>query len=248
MKAPSIVVFDVNETLLDLETIRPTFERMFSDPAAMRLWFAGLITYSEALTLSGVYVPFTDIGGAVLRMLAAARGASVADADVAELVDRFASMPPYHEVPGALRRLRDHGFRLFTLTDNTLEISGRQLEKGGLINLFERRFSVDETVKRHKPAQEAYHFVANELGADPADICLVACHVWDTIGALAAGWQAALILRPENALLDVGPQPGYVGKDLDEIADQLLAVKGSTSAGPGESVGATSPSRTGARG
>ncbi|HTW09705.1 MAG TPA: hypothetical protein VME46_19530 [Acidimicrobiales bacterium] len=37
------------------------------------------------------------------------------------------------EVPGALRRLRDHGFRLFTLTDNTSEISGRQLERGGVI-------------------------------------------------------------------------------------------------------------------
>jgi 2-haloacid dehalogenase len=26
-----IIVFDVNETLLDLETIRPTFDRIFGD-------------------------------------------------------------------------------------------------------------------------------------------------------------------------------------------------------------------------
>lgn len=69
-----IIVFDVNETLLDLEVLGPTFDRIFADPAALRLWFAGLITYSEALTLAGVYIPFTDIGGAVLRMLAATRG------------------------------------------------------------------------------------------------------------------------------------------------------------------------------
>jgi 2-haloacid dehalogenase len=217
-----IIVFDVNETLLDLETIRPTFDRIFDDPAAMRLWFADLITYSEALTLAGVYVPFTDIGAAVLRMLAATRGISISDADGAELTDRFASMPPHSEVPGALRRLRDHGFRLFTLTDNTLEISGRQLEQGGIIDLFERRFSVDETVHRHKPAPEAYQSVARELMLDPGDICLIASHVWDTIGALAAGWQAGLILRKGNATLDVGPQPHYVGDDLDAIADQLI--------------------------
>jgi len=36
-------------------TIRPIFERIFDDPAAMRLWFANLITYSEALTLAGRY-------------------------------------------------------------------------------------------------------------------------------------------------------------------------------------------------
>jgi 2-haloacid dehalogenase len=217
-----IIVFDVNETLLDLETIRPTFDRIFGDPGALRLWFAGLITYSEALTLAGVYVPFTDIGGAVLRMLAATQGIEISDADGAELTDRFASMPPHPEVPAALRRLRDHGFRLFTLTDNTLEISGRQLEQGGIIDLFERRFSVDETVRRHKPAPEAYHSVAGELEVDPGDICLIACHVWDTLGALAAGWQAGLILRVGNAPLDVGPQPNYVGDNLDAIADQLI--------------------------
>jgi 2-haloacid dehalogenase len=218
-----IIVFDVNETLLDLETVRPTFDRIFHDPAAMRLWFAGLITYSEALTLAGVYVPFTDIGAAVLRMLAASRGITTDDADGAELNVQFASMPAHPEVPGALRRLRDHGFRLFTLTDNTLEISGRQLKNAGVIHLFEQRFSVDETVKRHKPAQEAYQFVSSELGVDPSQICLVACHVWDTIGALAAGWQAALVLRQGNAPLQIGPQATYVGDDLDVIADLLIA-------------------------
>jgi 2-haloacid dehalogenase len=217
-----IIVFDVNETLLDLETLQPTFERIFDDPAAMRLWFANLITYSEALTLAGVYVPFTDIGAAVLSMLAATRGIAITDADGAELTDRFASMSPHPEVPAALRRLSDSGFRLFTLTDNTLDISGRQLQKAGVIDLFERRFSVDETVRRHKPAPEAYHSVATALNVEPADICLVASHVWDTLGAVAAGWQAALILREGNAPLDVGPQPNYIGGDLDAVADQLI--------------------------
>jgi 2-haloacid dehalogenase len=155
-------------------------------------------------------------------MLAATRDITISDADAAELTDRFATMPPHPEVPAALHRLRNHGFRLFTLTDNTLEISGRQLQRAGVIDVFERRFSVDETVRRHKPAPEAYHSVAAALGVDPGDICLIASHVWDTLGAGAAGWQAALILREGNAPLDVGPQPDYIGKDLDAIADQLI--------------------------
>jgi 2-haloacid dehalogenase len=217
-----IIVFDVNETLLDLETLQPVFGRIFDDPAAMRLWFAALITYSEALTLAGVYVPFTDIGKAVLRMLADTRNIEIGDDDAAELTERFASMPAHPEVPAALRRLRDHGFRLFTLTDNTLDISGRQLEKAGIIDLFERRFSVDESVRRHKPAPEAYRSVVEELQVEPFDCCLIACHVWDTLGAVATGWRAALILRPGNAPLEVGPQPTYIGRDLDAIADQLI--------------------------
>ncbi|MEV5474457.1 HAD family hydrolase [Streptomyces sp. NPDC052207] len=63
---------------------------------------------------------------------------------------------------------------------------------------------------------------AGALQADPGAICLVACHVWDTIGAAAAGRQTALVLREGNAPLDVGPQPDLIGQDLDAIADQLI--------------------------
>ncbi len=89
-------------------------------------------------------------------------------------------MPPHPEVPAALQRLNDHDFRLFTLTNNPPETSGRQLERAGLSDLFERRFSV-ETVRCHKPAPKVYHWVADALEVDPGAICLVACHVWDTI-------------------------------------------------------------------
>jgi len=218
-----LIVFDVNETLLDLETMAPIFERIFKDGGAMRLWFANLILYSCALTIADAYVPFTGIGGAVMQMQAKAKGIEISEADKAELTDKFASMPPHPEVPAALRKLRDHGFRLFTLTDNLLEIQGRQLEQGGIIDLFERRFSVDQEVRRHKPAPEAYAYVTRSLGTTPSQMCLIASHTWDTLGAVAAGWQAALIKRVGNEVLSVGPQPNYTGKDLDDVADQLIA-------------------------
>ncbi len=218
-----LIVFDVNETLLDLETMEPIFERIFKDDGAMRLWFANLILYSCALTVADAYVPFTEIGGAVMAMLAKTKGIEITEADKVELTNNFASMPPHREVPQALRRLRDHGFRLFTLTDNLLEIQGRQLEQGGIIDLFERRFSVDQEVRRHKPAPEAYAYVTRSLGTQPAQMCLIASHTWDTLGAVAAGWQAALIKRVGNDVLSVGPQPTYTGRDLDEVADQLIA-------------------------
>lgn len=81
---------------------------------------------------------------------------------------------------------------------------------------------MDETVRRHKPAPEAYDSVAAALEVDPGGICLIASHVWDTIGALSAGWQAGLILRKGNAPLGVGQQPEYVGDDLGAIADQIV--------------------------
>jgi 2-haloacid dehalogenase len=217
-----LIVFDVNETLLDLETMEPTFERIFRERGAMRLWFANFVMYSAALTVAGCYVPFTDIGGAVMKMLADTRGIEITDADKKELTEKFSTMPPHAEVPAALRKLRTAGLRLFTLTDNLLEVQTRQLTNGGIVDLFERRFSADG-VKHHKPSREAYAYVEKELGAKPGDLCLIACHTWDTLGAVAAGWEAALIKRPGNDVLGVGPQPQIVGDTLDDVANQLIA-------------------------
>jgi len=149
-----LVVFDVNETLLDLLTMEPTFERIFGDKGAMRLWFASFIMYSAALTVAGCYVPFTDIGSAVMKMLADTRGIRIDDADRTELTQKFSTMPPHPEVPAALRKLRDAGFRLFTLTDNLLEVQTRQLEHGGIVDLFERRLChLDFIPAPHKMAR-----------------------------------------------------------------------------------------------
>ncbi len=106
MNALPLIVFDVNETLLDLTTLEPTFERIFGDHGAMRLWFANFIMYSAALTVAGCYLPFTDIGSAVMKMLADTRGIRIDEADKKELVDKFSTMPPHPEVPAALKRLR----------------------------------------------------------------------------------------------------------------------------------------------
>ena len=216
-----LIVFDVNETLLDLDSMAPIFERIFGERLAIRLWFDDLIIYSQALTLANVYIPFTDIGAAALKMLADTRGIKITEADKKELTENFSSMPPHKEVPGALRKLRAAGFRLFVLTDNLLEIQGKQLERGGIIDLFERRFSADGA-RRHKPAPEAYAYAARELGMEPKDMFMIACHTWDTIGAKGAGWGAALIKRPGNEVLEVGPQPDIVGHNLDEVADEMI--------------------------
>src|SRR5258708_19535295 len=105
MAALPLIVFDVNETLLDLGTMEPTFERIFGEKSAMRLWFANLIMYSAALTVAGCYVPFTDIGSAVMRMLADTRGIKIDDKDNKELTQKFSTIPPPPDVPPTPRTL-----------------------------------------------------------------------------------------------------------------------------------------------
>ncbi|TXH38231.1 MAG: hypothetical protein E6Q98_05315 [Rhodospirillaceae bacterium] len=66
--------------------------------------------------------------------------------------------------------------------------------------------------------------VSEELGVPLASICMVAGHVWDTIGAQSVGCSAALIARPGNVPLPMDglPQPQAVAPDLPGVADQLI--------------------------
>ena len=69
-----IIVFDVNETLLDLKALQPRFEQVFGDPVALSQWFAQLLQTSLVLTITQQYQDFAMVGAAALTMVAARRG------------------------------------------------------------------------------------------------------------------------------------------------------------------------------
>jgi 2-haloacid dehalogenase len=59
---PSVLVFDVNETLINFESMNALFERIYGDKHVMREWLGHLIMYSMTLTLSGLYVDYYSLG------------------------------------------------------------------------------------------------------------------------------------------------------------------------------------------
>jgi 2-haloacid dehalogenase len=222
-----IIVFDVNETLLDIEALTPLFERLFGDGRALREWFAQLILYSEAITLAGTYEPFGQLGAGVLRMVGETKGVEVHEPDLDELRSRMQAMPAHPEVPAALAHLREAGLRLVTLTNSAPQPEGGPLERAGIASFFERQFSVDQ-VGRYKPALETYRLVAQALEVGTDELWVVACHTWDTIGAQRAGCAGAFVQRPGNALLPLPglPQPDVVGPDLLVVAERIIAACG----------------------
>lgn len=221
--APNVLVFDVNETLLDIEVLQPLFLRLYGNAWSMREWFAQLILYSQVLSLAGIYKPFGELGTGVLRMVGLTRQITIADSDIIELRSLMRHMPPHPEVAGALDQLQQAGFRMVTLTNSAPDPNGGPLERSGLGRFFERSFSVDE-VKRFKPAPETYRCVASTLQVEMAEMCLVAAHTWDTLGAQALGCSAALVARPGNAALPVEglPQPDIVAPDLQGVANEIV--------------------------
>ncbi|HAR75898.1 MAG TPA: haloacid dehalogenase type II [Psychrobacter sp.] len=218
-----IIVFDVNETLLDINTLTPLFTRLFGDKNRLREWFAQLVLYSQTMTLSGLYTPFGELGVGTLQMTADIHAVTLTEEDVQEFKQRMSEMPAHPDAIPALTKLRDAGFRLVTLTNSAPSPSPTPLEKAGLNRFFEQNFSV-ASVNQFKPAAATYEMVASELLVETSELCLVACHQWDIIGAQAAGCQGAFITRPYNARLSATnvPKPDFIASDLIRLAKEII--------------------------
>ena len=222
-KRTQIIVFDVNETILDIEVLNPFFQRTFGSARIMREWFAELILYSQALTLSGKYINFNKLAMSVLDMFAKGRAVTLEKHDIADFVNIMRKLPAHSDVPQALDMLRDAGFRMVTLTNSPAETSKLLLDQAKLSGYFEKQFSVD-SVKKFKPSPDAYQMVATNLGVTLNQLRLVSAHTWDTLGATGAGCLSALVVRPYNAPLGIGAQPDIVDVDLIEVAQKIIAI------------------------
>lgn len=221
---PSVLVFDVNETLLDIDSLAPLFGELFGDRRLLREWFAQLVMYSMTVTLADNYVNFSTLAQGVLRMLGDIHGVPVTDGDVQRLRAGLLTMPAHPDAAEGLAALRDNGFRLVTLTNSPPNPDGpTALQNSGLGDFFEHQLSVD-ACRAFKPAPAVYRHACETVGVAPGDCMMVAAHVWDTLGAQRVGYSSALITRPGNPPLPVDgpPQPDLVVGDIRLLAERLI--------------------------
>ena len=220
---PRVIVFDVNETLLDLSALDPHFERVFGDPAVRGQWFAQLLHNAFVSTITAVYADFGRLAIAALEMVAARRGVELTDDDRQTTSLAMKALPPHLDVHESLERLRAAGFRMATLTNSTLQVAEDQLANAGLRDYFEQVLSADR-VWRLKPAEEPYRMAAEHLRVNVDEIRLVAAHAWDITGALRAGMLAAFVARQGAVLDPLVEPPDIIGADLREVTDRILEV------------------------
>lgn len=219
-----VIVFDVNETLLDVGALDPLFVRMFGDATVRQLWFGQMLQSAFVSTIVHSYRDFGTLGMSALMMVAERQGVMLGDEDRQALREGMRQLPPHPEVKDAMERLHEGGFRLATLTNSTSEVGEAQITNAGLGHLLERTLSAD-TVQRLKPAPEPYRMAAERLGVPVSGIRLVAAHSWDILGALHAGCAAAFVARSGQVLDPSGLQPDIVGTDMHDVAEQILAME-----------------------
>lgn len=220
-----VIVFDVNETLLDLRALAPHFERVFGSGEVLHEWFGQVLQSALLSVVIGPYSDFGKVGRAALSMVAARHAVNLDDADREAIVGGMRTLPPHPDVAPGLERLKAAGFRLATLTNSPTAVAEAQIANAGLTPFFERIISVDAAGSL-KPAAKVYEHAARTLDVPLGGIRLVACHAWDVAGAMRAGCRAAFVARPRMVPDPLWDTPDIVGRDIGEVADRIIAAGG----------------------
>lgn len=208
---PQVVIFDVNETLIDLNPLRATFEEVGLPGGHMDLWYAGVLRDGIALAAAGGFAEFAHIGKDVLR------GMGLADQQADHVLSAFTELGLHPDVPDGMRGLRAAGIRLFTMTNGTAAMTRRILGDAGLLDVVED--TLDVTGPRvWKPARAAYAYAVGRAGAHPDQAALVAVHPWDIDGAQRAGLMGAYLDRRGVPYPETVSAPRVTALDLRELA------------------------------
>lgn len=217
---PSLVIFDVNETLSDLSSLAGAFADAGARPEVAAPWFAGLLRDGFALTVTGSNPEFADLAQQSLQGVLAAEGVADLAGAVGTVMGAFGRLPLHGDVVDGVRELAASGLRLVTLTNGAASTAQGLFERNGIEDCFERLLSVADA-PAWKPARSAYEYALQECGVGAADALLVAVHPWDLHGAAAAGLSTAFVNRTGARYPEYFTRPDLEVGTLSELAGVL---------------------------
>ncbi len=219
-RRPQVVLFDLFETCLQLEGLRPRFEALGRPGHELELFFARLLHQGMAMTLAGEAPPFATVAADMLRRTS---GRDLTDDQVASVLDGFRELPVHPDVAPALRRLREAGVPAYGFTHGSAEVAGAALAGGGVRDLFDDVMSCAE-LKMFKPPARVYHWACERIATAPGRTALVAVHSWDVHGAVTAGLVGGFCERLEGRIPDAVARPHVSAPALDDVVEGLLAL------------------------
>jgi 2-haloacid dehalogenase len=218
---PSVIVFDVNETLSDLSPLSARFVEIGAPAHLARVWFAALLRDGFALAAAGGTAKFSEIGSEILRgaLSDVALTRSLDDA-VTHIMRGFESLSLHPDIADGIRALKSAGLRLVTFSNGSAQVAESLLTRAGLRSEFDAILTVEDA-PAWKPVQAAYDYAATACGVAPADLLLVAVHPWDIHGAARAGLHTAWLNRTGGAYPSYFEAPNHTITALCDLASQL---------------------------
>lgn len=224
MALPKVLIFDINETLLDMTHMKQGLAPVLNgDESLVDLWFATLLHHSLVDIASGQFHDFIDIGASALVMVAHTKNIEVSQSKAKQTIKKYiTALPPHSDVKPALSSLKKKGFTLVALSNSSIKGLEAQLQFAEIDHLFDHILST-ESIFTYKPYAKVYHWACKQVKALPSEAMMIAAHGWDVSGAKAAGLQTTFIERPGKAMYPLGLPPDFSLSALTELANTLIS-------------------------
>src|ERR1700754_3216104 len=197
-RRPRVVLLDVYETMLQVEALRSRFVDVGRPDHEWELFFTRTVRDGMALTLAGGVRPFAEVARAALRTTTQH---TLSDEALDHVLAGFGELPPHPDVEPALRALARARIPAYAFTQGGAAEASDALDRAGLRTYLRGVISA-EVIRSFKPPARVYNWACQQVDAPGDRVALVAVHSWDVHE----------------------PGPHVVGKDLELVADRLIAL------------------------
>src|SRR5580704_3064396 len=136
------------------------------------------------------HTPYREIGHRAVSYVMDRCGITYTPDEVRWLVGQIETLKPFADVPAALARLHDHGYRLAILSNGDRDMLAAAGPHIGFT--FDHVISVQEA-GFFKPHWKTYRKAEEIIAHDRSGILFVADHAFDCIGAKSFGMRAAFV-------------------------------------------------------
>ena len=215
---PEIIIFDVNETLLNLIPLKEEINAALHNEMGFDVWFPKLLHYSLVETTTGNYSNFSEIAAATFKMISGKFDKEFSDSEIKNILSEITKLPPYPDVKPGLEALKNDGYKLIAFSNGKPDVLKAQLEFAEIDSYFDGIHSVEE-IKKYKPHPESYKHILKKYQVTPKKALMVAAHAWDIMGAKRARLQTCFIERPEKELYQLAEKPDFSVSGINEIIE-----------------------------
>jgi 2-haloacid dehalogenase len=217
----TVLAFDIYGTLIDTHGVVEELESLIGDKARdfSRRWREKQLEYTFRRGLMKRYVDFSVCTRQALDYCNLELQARLNDSNKTALMERYASLPAFDEVPATLEALQQSGVTMYAFSNGTAAGVTGLLKQAGIFKRFIDVISVDE-IGSYKPDPAVYQHCLERSGADAGSCWLVSSNPFDILGAANTGMQTAWVQRDPGMVFDPWElQPVATINRLDQLPD-----------------------------
>lgn len=219
----ALVLFNPDSVVSVAEREFPGKGRALTD-----IWRTRQFEYSWLRSLAGRYADFWTITEDALVYAGHALRIELTPPKKRRLMDAYLRLEPWPDTEKGLRRLRDAGIRIITVTNFSRAMLDANAGRARLGTLFDALVSTD-TNHTYKPDPRAYQLGVDRLHLPKRRIVFAAFGAWDAAGAKSFGYPTVWVNRLGQPAEELGSEPDRTVKDMNGLLDFVLAPRTSGS-------------------